>query len=317
VVLMRPWTVGQGEARTTAIAIANGVRRWERPGNVVSVTGSSALLAVRPVPSQTGANRRVEGPITALDPLTGSTRWSVPVPSSAVLLSVPGPAESGARMLLVRDDRTMVLHDLDTGERLAETTIPPADYDPDNPAVAGGLILLRHPGPAGMEITSYDPVSLRALWTEPAYDAYLVKECGALACLLGPRGIRAVDPANGDERWNRPRWRDIDALGTMWIAYGGADSTDPIGIVDPGTGTVRVALTGWRPVGPGGGDHLLVTRSIAAGARTMVAVARPGEQQPHLLTELPAGTGDCQAVPTRLVCRSMYGELVVWAYREG
>jgi len=48
----------------------------------------------------------------------------------------------------------------------------------------------------------------------------------------------------------------------------------------------------------------------------MVAVARPGDRQPRLLADLPAGTGDCQAVPGRLVCRSMYGELVVWAYRE-
>jgi hypothetical protein len=64
-------------------------------------------------------------------------------------------------------------------------------------------------------------------------------------------------------------------------------------------------------------DRLVLTRDGEAGARTMVAVARPGDQRLHLLAALPAGTGDCQAVPGRLICRSMYGELVVWAYREG
>jgi hypothetical protein len=55
---------------------------------------------------------------------------------------------------------------------------------------------------------------------------------------------------------------------------------------------------------------------VAAGARTMVAVAGPGDERPRPLAELPAGTGDCQAAPGRLVCRSMTGDLVVWAWRQ-
>jgi hypothetical protein len=47
----------------------------------------------------------------------------------------------------------------------------------------------------------------------------------------------------------------------------------------------------------------------------MVAVVAPGLDRPRLLAELPEGTGDCQTAPERLVCRSMYGELLVWAYR--
>jgi hypothetical protein len=49
----------------------------------------------------------------------------------------------------------------------------------------------------------------------------------------------------------------------------------------------------------------------------MVAVARPGDTQPRLLGALPAGTGDCQTASGRLICRTMFGELVVWAYQEG
>ena len=78
-----------------------------------------------------------------------------------------------------------------------------------------------------------------------------------------------------------------------------------------------MGLDGWPPVtGSGGTDHLLVTRAVRPGARTIVAVARPDEPHPRLLAGLPAGTGDCQAVPARLVCRSMYGELMVWAYKQ-
>jgi PQQ-like domain len=35
-----------------------------------------------------------------------------------------------------------------------------------------------------------------------------------------------------------------------------------------------------------------------------------------LLAGLPIGTEGCQAVPSGLVCRSMYGELMVWAYQQ-
>jgi outer membrane protein assembly factor BamB len=316
--LLRPWTTGLRDPGTTAVSLANGVSRWQRDGNVLTVDGSSALLAVEPVKSYAGANRRVEGPIDALDPLTGQTRWTVNVPGSGVVLGVPGTADNGARMLLVQADRTMALHDLVDGAKLAATTIPAADYGPDNPSVAGGVIILRHPGNNGMEISAYDPGTLRQLWTEPADEAYLVKQCGVLACLIGQNGVRAIDPATGDTRWRRPEWKDIDATGAMYVAYSGEAGHAPAALVDPDTGAVRVDLAGWLPIGGNGGkDHLLVTRAVDAGARTMVAVARPGDREPRLLADLPAGTGDCQAVPGRLVCRSMYGELVVWAYREG
>jgi outer membrane protein assembly factor BamB len=318
-VLMRPWSTRSDDPGTTAISVATGAAQWERPGNVINLAGSSALLAVEAVRSLGGAGRRVQGPIDALDPLTGQTRWTVQVPSTAVLLGVPGPGDSGTRMLLVHDDRSLALHDLETGRLLRTGKVPPADYNPNNPAVVDGVILLRHPGERSVEISAYDPVTLKQIWTEPADGAYDIKACGMLACLTGFDGTRALDPVTGDLRWSRPEWQNVEQRGTMFLAYGGADTSTPIGIVDPGTGRLRVDLTGWRPVGgDGGGDHLLVTRAVEAGARTMVAVARPGETRPRLLADLPAGTGDCQAVPGRLVCRSMYGELVVWAYpREG
>jgi hypothetical protein len=144
-----------------------------------------------------------------------------------------------------------------------------------------------------------------------------MRPCGRLACLIGPDGVRGVDPADGALRWYRPGWRSIEDRGDMMVAYGRtAGAADPIGIVDPATGGVLVGLGGWRLVGGTGGDHLLVIQAVQAGARTMVAVAGPGTSGPQPLAELPPGTGDCQAAPDRLVCRSTSGELTVWAYRK-
>ncbi len=318
-VLMRPWTVGSRDPGTTAISLADGTRQWRRSGNVVTLAGSPTLLAASPTRSMGGVARRVQGPVEAIDPVTGRTRWTVDVPSSAVLTGLPGPGDSGTRMLLVHDNRTMAVHDLVTGERLVTAAVPPADYDPTNPAVVDGVVLLRHPGRPDMEFSAYDGTTLRNLWSQPAGGYYDIEACGVLACLSGPDGMRAIDPATGDVRWTNPGWRGIQQYGKSFVAYGTAENTQPLGLIDPDTGQLQVDLTGWRPIyGAGSEDHLLVTRSESDGGRTMVAVARPGEVQPRLLGPLPAGTGDCQAAPERLVCRSMYGQLVVWAYdRKG
>lgn len=318
-VLMRPPAIGGGDPGTTAVSINTGANRWARTGNVVTVPGSPTLLGVTGTRSLvTGNVRRVTGTVDAIDPYTGATMWTVVVPGTAVLVGVPGPGDEGGRMLLIRDDRTATLHDLSDGSVLATATLPIADVGSDNPVVAGGEILLRHPGETANELSAYDPTTLKQIWTVPVADTFAVEACGDVACLIGVHGMRGLDPATGDQLWWRAGWSTVEQEGRVFVAYGGEGTDSPLGVVDPDTGTIQVRLDGWRPVdGSGGDNELLVTRTEDAGTRTMVAVARPGDTQPQLLAQLPAGTGDCQAAPSRLVCRSMYGELVVWAYAKG
>jgi hypothetical protein len=211
-----------------------------------------------------------------------------------------------------------VAHDLTTGAELARAELPPANYGPENPTVSGGLILLRHVGQAGAIVSAYDPVTLRPVWHRTVGTAYEVRPCGPLACLTGPDGVRGIDPVTGEQRWFQAGWRTVEWRGDRMVAYADSDDdTGLVGLIDPATGRVLVDLDGWRMVGGDGGDHVLVTRVVEAGARTMVAIAGPGAAPgPRPLADLPPGTGDCQAVPNRLVCRSTSGELQVWAYRK-
>jgi outer membrane protein assembly factor BamB len=305
----------RGVATTRAVSLDDGAVRWRRADSVMTMAGSPTLLAVTPVRSYTGTGRRVQRSVDAVDPVTGRTRWSVPVPSTAVLLGVPGPGDDGVRMLLLHDNRTVAVHDLITGRQLAAGQLPPADYGPDNPVVSGGLILLRHPTPTGRLVSAFDPVTLQQRWSRPAGFAFGITTCGLLACLAGPDGVRAIDPADGAQRWFRPDWRSVQERGSLLIAFGTpAGENDPVGLADPATGALLTDLHGWRPVGGSGMDHLLVTRTADSGRRTMVAVAATGDTQPRILGDLPTGTGDCQSVPGRLVCRSTSGDLVVWGY---
>ncbi|GAA4591425.1 hypothetical protein BJY16_000270 [Actinoplanes octamycinicus] len=317
-VLMRPWTTGGVEPGTTAFSVTTGAKQWRNERSVITFAGGDALLAVNGVRSFSGTGRRVQGRIEVLDPVTGTARWQVRVPSTAVVTGVPGPADAGSRLLLIRDDRTAALYDVADGRLLATRELPAATYAPDNPVVAGGVLVLRHPGAGGMEVSAYDPVTLRPLWTEPAEGTRELSACGLLACFIGTDGVRAVDPATGDDRWARGDWQAVEERGDTLLAYpDGNDPGRPGALVDAATGRVLAALTGWRPMaGADGSGRLLVTREVRDGARTMVAVADPGIGRLRPLAELPAGVSECQAAPSRLVCRSASGELVVWAYDE-
>jgi len=317
IVLMRPWAATTSEPGTTALSTLTGADLWKRPGNVVTIAGSSTLLAADSPRTLSGTGRRVQGPVDAIDPATGRTLWSVPVPSTAVLLGVPGLGDEESRMLLVHDDQTMAVHDLESGKLIARTQIPAADYAPDNPVVAGGRILLRHPGASTAEISAYDPETLKQVWSEPSETAYEMQACGILVCLSGPEGVHAIDPFTGDTAWVQRSWHSLVRYGDVYVAYSDPDGSVPVGVVDPETGALSVPLAGWRPVpGTGADGRLVLTRAADSGSRTMVAVAHPGDPRPRVLDALPQGTGDCQAAPSRLVCRTMNGELVVWAYQE-
>lgn len=318
-VLMRPLAVGGGDPGTNAVSIVTGADRWSRSGNVVTVPGSPRLLGVTGLRGLTSGNvRRVTGTVDAIDPYTGATEWTVVVPGTAVLVGVPGPGDEGGRMLLIRDDRTATLHDLSDGSVLATGRLPFADYGSYNPTVAGGAILLRHPGATSTELSAYDSTTLKQTWTIPVTGTFAVESCGDIACLISAQGLTGVDPATGDVLWSKSGWSTIEQEGELFVAYGGEGADSPIGVVDPDTGKIQVQLNGWRPVAGSGGDsELLVTRTENAGSRTMVAVARPGDMQPQILAQFPSGTGDCQAAPGRLVCRTSYGQLVVWAYGKG
>jgi outer membrane protein assembly factor BamB len=309
---------------TVALSAESGAVQWRLDGSVVPITDPITVLAAAEVRSLTGPGRRVQRAVTGVEPRTGQVRWSLPVPSTAVLHQLPGPT---ARMMLVHDSGVAELRELATGRRLAGAQFPPTDYAPGNPIVAGDVVVLRHPGPAGIELSAYDAATLALRWRRPADEAFDVQPCGRFACILGRFGVRALDPADGHQRWAGPGWRRVEQRGGLLLAYGAESAeADLVGLVDADTGRVTVPLRRWRPVSGAVGDHVLITRSDDAGQRTLVAATVPGAGRPQLVGELPAGVGDCRATwlatpapdrapPGRVVCRSGSGTLVVRSYR--
>ncbi|MER7892739.1 hypothetical protein ABTX15_23245 [Micromonospora sp. NPDC094482] len=256
---------------TTARSARTGEPRWRRPDRVYAAGGGA--VAVTEVRSVADPGRRIEGVVHGVDLASGATRWSVPVPSTAVLIALPGLP---GRVLVLRDDGLARSYDVRDGTVRGVGRLPPADYAPDNPQVIGEQLVLRHPVPGGDELLGYDLSTLSVRWRAPAPGGEVtIRGCQGLLCGADRWDRWALDPVTGERVWTWP---------------GGA---------------------GWRAVpGARGGGPQLLLRGERDGRRDLVAVA--GRVAPRVTGVLPGGTRDCRAVAAALACRDSAGRLTVW-----
>ncbi|MDG4788151.1 PQQ-binding-like beta-propeller repeat protein [Micromonospora sp. WMMD1102] len=195
---------------TVARSARTGALRWSRPGRVIRVAGSGLGLGVSEVRSVSGAGRRLEGAVEAVELASGQVRWRLPLASTAVVQPVPGDP---ARVLVVHDDVRARVHDLGTGAPVGAGELPPADYAQSNPWVVGGRLVLRHPAGRDPAVSGYDLPGLTRRWTRPgAGTGEVVRDCAGLACLDGGSRVVALDPATGAQRWSRLRPRGWNSI---------------------------------------------------------------------------------------------------------
>ncbi|WP_433309594.1 PQQ-binding-like beta-propeller repeat protein [Micromonospora chersina] len=260
---------------TSAYDAATGALRWRRPDRVYPA--GDGAVAVTEVRSVADPGQRIHGLVHGVDPATGADRWSVSVPSTAVLAVAPGRP---GRVVLVHDSGLTRLHAVRDGAVLGAARLPPAGYAPDNPLLVGDHLVLRHPAPGGTALSGYDLPSLAPRWRRLLAGGEVTEAgCPGLVCLRAVSDRRALDPATGDLVWRWP---------------GGA---------------------GWQVV-PGGrdADRVVLVRAAGEGGRTLVSTAGP--DGPHPAGVLPAGARDCHAVDGALACRGPDNRLTVWSLRS-
>ncbi|MET8836286.1 hypothetical protein ABZV78_20520 [Micromonospora sp. NPDC004540] len=260
---------------TAAYDAATGALRYRRPDRVYPA--GDGAVAVTEVRSVADPGQRIQGLVHGVDPATGANRWSVSVPSTAVLAVAPGRPGG---VVLVHDSGLARLHDVRNGAVLGAARLPPAGYAPDNPLVVGDHLVLRHPAPGGTALSGYDLPGLTPRWRRLLAGGEVTEAgCPGLVCLRAVRDRRALDPATGDVVWRWP---------------GGA---------------------GWRAV-PGGrdADRVVLVRPAGDAGRTLVTTA--GRDGPRPAGVLPAGIRDCHAVGDALACRGPDNRLAVWPLRS-
>ncbi|MDG4810110.1 hypothetical protein O7634_25440 [Micromonospora sp. WMMD1120] len=262
----------RGSRATIARSARTGQAVWRRSERVYSA-GDTAV-AVSEVRSAAEPGRRIEGVVHGVDLVTGATRWSVPVPSTAVVRVLPG---TPGRLLLVQDDGLARLLDAHDGAERGRGRLPPADYGPDNPQVVGGHLVLRHPSGERVALTGYTLAGLTARWTMPAEPGELtMRPCQGLVCGQDDRSRWALDPGTGARVWTWP-------AGARWRTVAGP-RTAP--------------------------EPLLVLGTASGDNRTLVATV--GRDGPRVTAVLPAGLVDCRRVATGLICRDGTARVAVW-----
>ncbi|MGC4814353.1 PQQ-binding-like beta-propeller repeat protein [Micromonospora sp. DT228] len=262
----------RGARMTTARSMRTGQQVWQRPERVYAA--GDAAVAVSEVRSAAEPGRRVEGTVHGVDRSTGATRWSVSLPSTAVLRALPGLP---GRVLLVRDDGVARLLDARDGTERGRGQLPPADYGPDNPQVVGAHLVLRHPSGGAVTLTGYDLPGLAPRWQAPAEPGELtMRPCQGLICGQDEQGRWAIDAGTGARVWTWP-------AGARWRTVAG-----PLVPAEP-----------------------LVVLGMAADGRSSL-VATLGRDGPRVSMVLPAGLTNCRRAGTGLICRDGTARVTFW-----
>ncbi|WP_213013091.1 outer membrane protein assembly factor BamB family protein [Paractinoplanes toevensis] len=140
---------------------------------------------------------------------------------------------------------------------------------------------------------------LKPLWRTPVADPQVLGGCGALACVIGPRGLTVLDPATGRIRWSSPRWRSITSEG---LAVAGDFTAVRL---DPATGQVVTVLGRGEVIG-----DLLMRYDRD---RTWVTRLADGE----IIGVLPLiGPAACERAGPYLACATAGQTVTVWNVRR-
>ncbi|WP_033344799.1 PQQ-binding-like beta-propeller repeat protein [Catenuloplanes japonicus] len=299
---------GIGRALESLVVHApTGRPRWRNGGRLITLPGSDVLLAVTDVPSVSSSGRRLSGTIDGLDAF-GMRRWSIVLPSTAVVTPLPD-----GRFLLVRDDGTVEIRDAaDAGVR-ASGEFPAAAYAPDNPLLVGDTIVLRHPGENTSRISGYDAGTLEPLWSRTVGGLQSVDECGGLVCLGTTIGVRAIRADDGTNAWVSQSWRRALTWGDVTVAYGRPTGVDAqLALVEPMTGGSLLDLSAWQQV-TSVTDAVVLAHPDPARGDTLVATVASDRRSVRVLGAIPAASGGCRAGGGVLACRQGGGILGVWA----
>jgi hypothetical protein len=199
-------------AATIALDAGTGAVRWRTGGAVITSPGAPVGLVVNEVRSFSGPGRRVQGGIEAVDLATGTTRWRVQVPSTAVAEVSARPAVA----LVVYDSSTAEVRDLATGTVRASMKLPPTDYAPDNPQMIGGTLVLRHRERDRPVVTGYELTTLGLRWSRLDRAAGLDwTDCPPRLCARRPTETWTLDPADGS-------WTTTPGDGVIWRSMRGS-----------------------------------------------------------------------------------------------
>jgi hypothetical protein len=335
-----------GSVSTVAVDTASGREVWRRPGiPEPPVNGGRLVLMSRPgttLGCGTGATP-TRAYWDAVDAATGAVVWSIEVPESDRVFFDSRDDRGSRWVVFVARDGAVTTRDLLTGAVTGQALLPElAQVAPDGSAraappdvmIAGShLMLVGHPaarmgvGPAVLDITAYDLVTLGRRWSvradpgpsdQPGGAGYNdLSDCGPMLCLRGRQWTVFLDPRDGTERWR-------SSLSLLATAGGWALLADPRGVHrdqpplegltvrDVRTGHLRGAIPGWQIITADIRRMASPVLGVTVGDRTWFARLDLTRMRVVAIGSAPGWYGSCIAGPEYVACRRTDGSVRVW-----
>ncbi|MFG1651351.1 PQQ-binding-like beta-propeller repeat protein [Micromonospora sp. NPDC049275] len=292
---------------TMALDRRTGAYRWQQPGNPAALPDGNILMWSQVSDDQPGTLRGV-------DPCCGTVRWQVPISAGGEFVFRDG--EHGVdRLVVARPSGPTEVRDATTGAVLARA-------DLGTTAAGSGLsvqlvddLLLTIGGPSPTT-TAYGLDDLRQRWRVPVDGAMYASDCGVVICVqTRSGGMRALDAATGRELWGSDRWGWVwpyaGRLVATTVSTAGPGAQELV-VLDPPSGRVLAELGRWELAGFAQGGPMVGVRSHPDGGLLVAELDVP-DGRARLLDVLPDASGDCQALPGRLLCRRHDGAYGLWS----
>lgn len=233
-----------------ALAVAASVGRWARRDDARGPRIWSTTAAGGRVALNTGTQNGLyvsgyDGRVSALDPHTGTVRWSseVTTPGHADTLDGCPMAVADGLVCATSLTRLQVL-DAATGAvrwQAEEPDSMTAEWG-DGPAVAGGRVFAAYGG----ALRSYDAATGELRWSGPADTSGVPAVAGDTVYTAGKSaGVRAHDANSGEQRWEqnavgRQFTGPVVRSGVLYTAdFDQATKSSTVYALDAATGRVR------------------------------------------------------------------------------
>ncbi|MEV6799194.1 hypothetical protein AB0M91_12735 [Micromonospora rifamycinica] len=292
-----------GEYRTFAYDRGTGRLRWQRAG--AGETAGAGLLFTEYGP---------EGPLTvhSADPATGRDRWSVSMPSAAMLYR--SAADGVDRIVTVRPPDAVEVWDARRGVRLHGAQLNHGGTPSDTGFDVVGDLLLTVQRSSG-RLTAYGLDGLDRRWQVPLTAPLSFTPCGPLICASGQAGgVRALDPATGRTVWQDARWEFASDQrgGRAVVSSLGRGGWHPLVVLDVASGRQVADLGVWQLVAPTTPDGRMLGWRPAGAGRMTVAEVDVAAATVRVLDVLPTVSGDCRTDAGLLLCRLVDGTFGVW-----
>ncbi|GGO26293.1 outer membrane protein assembly factor BamB family protein [Micromonospora parathelypteridis] len=276
-----------------------GAYRWQQPGSPVKLADGNLLL-------QSGGE---DEPVSlrAVDPCCGTVRWQLP--GAAAYASLRDTGHGVDRVVLNQADGSIEVHDASTGAVLARADLgAPVGGTPGFVQVINDLLLIIRESPTTITAYGLDQLDLR--WSSTTGRVDFVQDCGPVLCSqTRSAGLRAIDPATGQERWRSERWAwlfpyDGRLVATLLNSTGTA--VQQLVVLDPMTGRELAELGRWELAQFALGGPLVGVREHPDGGLLVAELdVRAGEAR--LTDVLPDGARNCQATAAILLCQRVDG----------